>query len=184
MIDKETQEYRQNLVFEAFIKNPYQTIEELSKQTGISSSSCQRYLNLPKYKDVVLASTGITVKEQLQKNKQLGNKKGGLTIFETHESTKDEKGKFNGLTSNKTNVKKEDKKRKDIIRIVSYFSKNPYSTLDDMADFFNQEYTNSYIYDCLNDSRIDELFGKEISVQIKQQLSINRHPSSKRSNKI
>lgn len=168
-------ESKQRRVIDYFMENPQATILDISAATGISKSSCQRYLNMPEYMNMIIPSTGNTIAEQLMANKVAGNQKGGRTTFLTHTVQKDAAGKFIGTTRDESDENKEELKREDIIRIVRYFSQNPYVTLDGIAEYFDKIYTRSYIYACLNDPRVDELFGKLIASAIKQQLDNNRY---------
>lgn len=170
---------KKELVFNYFLEHPSASMIEISIETGVSKSSCQRYLNLPEYCNVYIPSTQRTIKEQLEYNKNLGNQKGGRATFQAHEVKRDETGKFIGVTKTEEKIDREEKKREDIIKIVNYFSKNPYSTLEEIANFFDGVYTKYYVYDCLNDTRVEEIFGKTIASQIRQQLSNNRYSISK-----
>ena len=173
-MDKVVEE-KQRRVIDFFIANPTATIIDISNGTGISKSSCQRYLNMPEYMNIIIPSTGHTISEQLMANKVAGNQKGGRTTFLTHTVKKDSEGKFVGTERDESGIDKEDKKREDIIRIVRYFSQNPYVTLDGIAEYFDKIYTRDYIYACLNDPRVEELFGKLIASAVKQQLVDNRY---------
>lgn len=166
---------KQKIVIDYFIEHPTATINEISDATGISKSSCQRYLNIPEFMNIRIPSTGNTVAEQLMANKVAGNQKGGRTTFLTHTVQKDAAGKFVGTTRDVNDENKEEHKREDIIRIVRYFSQNPYVTLDGIVEYFDKIYTRSYIYACLNDPRVEELFGKLIASAVKQQLDSNRY---------
>ena len=168
-------EAKQKKVIDFFIENPTLTIIEISARTGISKSSCQRYLNMPEYMNIRITSTGNTISEQLKINRVAGNQKGGRTTFLTHTVQQDSQGKFVGTTRDESEENKEEQKREDIIRIVRYFSQNPYVTLDGIAEYFDKIYTRSYIYACLNDPRVEELFGKLIASAVKQQLDSNRY---------
>ena len=171
----ETKETKEQKVIKFFLNNPKATIIEISSATGISKSSCQRYLNLPGYASLIIPSTGLTIAEQLKLNRIAGNQKGGRTTFLTHTVQKDKDGKFNGLIRDEEDQNKEEAKQEDIIRIVRYFSQHPYTTLEEMATFFDKIYTPSYIYNCLNDSRVEELFGSLIANTIRKQLENNRY---------
>jgi len=173
---------RKELVVSYFLEYPNLTLQEISDATGISSSSCQRYLNLPEYRGIIIPKTGNTIADQLKINKTLGNKQGGRTTFKRYKVQKDEAGKFSGLINNESSIDPEENKRIDISRIVKYFSKNPYATLDEIENFFGGLYTSDYIYDCLNDSRIEEIFGSVISSAITEQLSRNNYSILKKYN--
>ena len=121
-----------------------------------------------------------TIEEQLKTNRLLGNQKGGRNTFATHTVQKDESGKFVGTKKDTEEVDKEAKKRDDIKRIVRYFSQHPYDTLDTIVEFFDKVYTRDYIYACLNDPRVDELFGKLIAKAVRQQLADNRYSIMKK----
>lgn len=166
---------KQLKVINYFLDNPTSSILEISDKTGVSKSSCQRYLTLPQYSNIIIEKTGRTISEQLKFNKLMGNRKGGRTTFNTFAAKKDESGKFVGLIKEPTRINAEENKQKDIIKIVTYFSKNSYSTLDQIACFFDNIYTHDYIYDCLNDPRVEEIFGMDIASAITQQLSNNNY---------
>ena len=157
-----------------FLDNPTSTIIEISNATGIPASTCQRYLNLKEYSNILIKKTNRTVQEQLHFNRLKGNQKGGRTTFEKYESKKSEDGKFIGLEKTDKDDK-EQKKRKEIKMFVNYFSKNPHATLDEMAEAFDNLYTTDYIYDCLNDPRVEEIFGKIISNAIVLELQNNKY---------
>lgn len=168
-------EEKQRRVIQYFLDNPNASMDMIAAATKISKSSCQRYLSMPEYSSILIPSTGNTIEQQLKANKLLGNQKGGRTTFATHTVQKDESGKFIGTQKDVEDVDKEAKKRDDIKRIVRYFSQHPYDTLDTMVEFFDKVYTRDYIYACLNDPRVDELFGKLIARAVRQQLDDNRY---------
>lgn len=173
---------KRELVVSYFLEYPNSTLQEISNATGISSSSCQRYLNLPEYCGLIISKTGNTISDQLKINKALGNKQGGRTTFKRYKAQKDEAGKFIGFINNEFCIDAENKKRDDIVKIVTYFSKNPYVTLTEIENFFGELYTSDYIYDCLNDSRVKEIFGNIISSAITEQLSRNNYSILKKYN--
>ena len=160
---------------EYFLEHPTATINEISAAVNIPKSSVQRYLSDHIYMNVVIPSTGKTVSEQLKINKMAGNQKGGRTTFLTYSVQKDASGKFIGTTAETTEEDKEQHKREDIIKFVRYFSNNPFATLEEIEESFVGAYTKSYIYDCLNDPRVEELFGKLIADAINAQLDQNRY---------
>ena len=91
---------------------------------------------------------------------------------------------LSGITSRLGNVAegntisdfdKEEIKRKDIVSIVLWFSKNPYYTIDQLALSLDGIYTPDYVYKCLNDPRVGEIFGNLIAKSITQQLDDNRY---------
>ena len=168
-------EEKQRRVVEYFLENPTSSMDMVAAATKISKSSCQRYLTMPEYSSILIPSTGNTIEQQLKANRLLGNQKGGRTTFATHTVQKDESGKFVGTVKDAEDVEKEAKKKDDIKRIVRYFSQHPYDTLDAMVEFFDKVYTRDYIYACLNDPRVDELFGKLIARAVRQQLADNRY---------
>ena len=173
-------EEKQKKVITYFIENPTSTMEMIAAATNISKSSCQRYLTMPEYSNILIPSTRNTIEEQLRANKLLGNQKGGRNTFATHTVQKDESGKFVGTKKDTEEVDKEAKKRDDIKRIVRYFSQHPYDTLDTMVEIYYKVYTRDYIYACLNDPRVDELFGKLIAKAVRQQLADNRYSIMKK----
>ncbi len=168
-------EEKKKKIIDYFLENPTATIIDISNATGISKSSVQRYLNDPIYMNILIPKTGKTVAEQLKLNKIVGNQKGGRTTFLTHSVQQDAAGKFIGTSRDTTEENKEERKREDIIKFARYFSQNPYVTLEEMAEYFDKIYTKSYIYDCLNDPRVEELFGKLIADALHRQLEQNKY---------
>lgn len=161
-----------------FINNPTASMIEISENTGISKSSVQRILNKSEYSNIIIKSTGNTIKEQLELNKLNGKRKGGRNYFQNNESIKDESGKFAGSKFVEADVDNEAEKQSDIKLIVEYFLYNPNNTMEQIANFLNQEhnkkYTKSYVYDCLLDNRVEELYGPIVKKTIKEQLSYNQ----------
>ncbi len=166
-------EEKKRLVVNYFLQNPYASINEISEYTNVPKSSCQRYLTSQTCSNILIPKTGKKISEQLYENRIKGNRKGGLTTFNNYHSTKDSSGNFSGLV--KGNKDAEAIKRNDIIYIVTYFSNNPYSTLKEISDYFENRYTVDYIYDCLTDNRVEEIFGASIALNIKKELFNNRY---------
>ena len=87
------------LVVNTFLEGDY-TIEEVSKITGISSSSVQRYLNNVDYICECFPSNAkeiiSKIKDKLDKNKIEGLSRGGINYSKNNECTKDELGHFTG----------------------------------------------------------------------------------------
>lgn len=166
-----------NNVVNCFITNPNFTMVELSNNTGVSKSTVQRMLSNPEYSDIVIPSTGRTIKEQLEYNLIMGRRKGGRNSFQNNSFTKDENGKFSGSTRREQESNNELTKQEDIKLIVDFFCKNPNSTLDYMASTLslktNKQYTRDYVYNCLLDPRVEEMFGMLIKCAISNQLSNN-----------
>lgn len=165
---------REYKIVDYFCKNPESTILQVSSATEISKSSVQRCLNKPDISNIEIPGLNCTIKEQLQKNLLKGRQKGGRNTFNTHDSIKDEHGHFIGLkpttSSDKENIKKE-----DIKILVGFFSHHPFYTLDQIAIELDNKYTSDYIYNCLTDPRVKEIFGEVIASAIEKQLSDNKY---------
>jgi hypothetical protein len=166
------------LIVKYFISHPAASMVEVAANTDVSKSTVQRILNKEMYSNKVIESTGRTIKEQLEYNKQIGKRKGGLTYFQNNAPIKDENGKFQGSTIIKDETDNESKKQQDIKLIVEYFLFNPNSTMEQIANTLNEQegkcYTKSYVYDCLLDSRIEDLFGSIVRTTIESQLTYNQ----------
>ncbi len=161
-------------VVKYFLENPNASMIQISEATGISKSSVQRYLNKPAIANMVIPSLGCMIKEKLQQNLIKGRQKGGRNTFSLYDSIKDEQGHFVGLQATKTDSK-EELKKEDIKMIVNFFSHYPYYTLEQMAKELDNKYTSDYIYKCLTDSRVEEIFGGVIASAINKQLSDNKY---------
>lgn len=82
------------------------SIGEISKQTGLPTSTIQRYLNKKEYYELLVENGALkrenldkameATKKWLQDSKQAGLKSGGLTTQKRHGYTKRLDGKFNG----------------------------------------------------------------------------------------
>ena len=87
------------IVVNSFLKGK-KTIVEIEKETGISSSSVQRYLKEYDYiKEIYGTNAEFIIEEiqrKLQENKKEGLSKGGTNFAKNNISTKDEKGHFTG----------------------------------------------------------------------------------------
>lgn len=70
--------------------------EEVSKATGISESSVQRYLHDPIIINELGQDVYDLIQKNIQKNKQEALVKGGKTYAENNNYIKDELGKFTG----------------------------------------------------------------------------------------
>lgn len=162
-------------VIEYFLNHPTATNIEISAATGVSKSSVQRYLSHPDIGDITIPSLDRTIAEQIYLNTVAARQKGGRNTFRKYAAKKDESGKFVGLEREALTLDKEEVKRADIINIVLWFSKNPYSTIDQIAESLEDKYTSDYVYRCLNDSRVEEIFGNLIASSITQQLDNNRY---------
>ncbi len=169
-----TKEEKVQIVTLTFLENPTMTINEISELTNISSSSVQRYLNLNEVKAIVIPKLGVTIEEQLRNNMIAGRSKGGRTTFVRYDAQKDASGKYIGLVET-SNDNKEEIKREDIKRIVMVFSATPLSTLTELTNEFNGQYTRDYVYRCLTDSRVAEIFSPETAEAVVDQLDKNRY---------
>lgn len=156
---------KREIIYNYFINNPNKTISEIAEETGISSSSVQRYLQY--FANRIIPTTGLTVHDQLQHNKKEGLRKGGINSFRNNDSTKNEAGLFSGSTPTATTYDKEERKRQDIIMICNYFMDHYPITLNQMAeDLGGFGYTKDYIHKCLHDDRVVELIGVEKSREL------------------
>ena len=72
------------------------SIEEISKRTGISTSSVQRYLNSERVVTLFGTEVALSIKEQLQKQLLEAKKKGGKSYSESNTPTFDSECKFTG----------------------------------------------------------------------------------------
>lgn len=167
---------RDRKIIDYFLEHPESTIKKISEYLDIPKSTVQRILN--KYGDIEI-SNSITIKQQLILNKKNGNSRGGKSYFQKYSPVKDLQGRFIGSQEDIGNVDKEKNKVQDIRIIVGYFSSNPQATLEsisqELTKKYGSKYTVSYVYKCLNDSRLEELFGKLISDSIREQLNNNRY---------
>lgn len=86
-------------VVEVFLSGDY-TIAEVSKITGVSTSSIQRYLNNVEYICECFPSDAKEkikkIKEKLSNNKIDGLSRGGKNYSQNNQYTKDELGHFTG----------------------------------------------------------------------------------------
>lgn len=73
------------------------SIEEVSKTTGISSSSVQRYLNDKRIIDVLGKEEYEQIKNMLKIRKQEALRRGGINSVVNNEVVKDGFGHFNGV---------------------------------------------------------------------------------------
>lgn len=163
------------IVVDYFLKNPKATNIEISAHTGVSKSSVQRYLSDPAIGDISIPGLDRTIAEQILLNTKAARQKGGRSTFKKYAAQKDESGKFVGLTREDNSIDKEEVKKNDIVAIVLWFSKNPYYTIDQLASSLEGKYTSDYVYRCLNDPRVGEIFGNLIASSITQQLDNNRY---------
>lgn len=72
------------------------SIEDVSKRTGISSSSVQRYLNHKNIVTLLGQEVYDNVQEKLLLNKQNGLSKGGTNSTHKYIGVRDDKGQFIG----------------------------------------------------------------------------------------
>lgn len=83
------------LVAKTFLENPVSNIE-LSKITGISSSSVQRYLNDPEIINLLGQEAFNKIQELLKNNTLAARVKGGIISTTNNISLRDDIGKFSG----------------------------------------------------------------------------------------
>ena len=166
---KEDITYKKNLALEYLLEHPYAFIAEISRATGISKSSVQRYLE--SFSDVIIPETNQTVKDQLRINKLRGQRKGGITSFENNDQVKDESGKFIGSIKAQSQDK-ELQKQKDILFISTYYLSKGQISLQDLASELSEIgiYTKDYVYDCLTDQRLSGLIGETSAMEITRRL--------------
>ncbi len=157
------------LCFEA--SNYSISIDDISKITGISSSSVQRYL---KEEGIISVAFGPEeyrlIQEALRYNKQQGNIKGGINSFLNNYSLKGENGRFSGSNRNQDEERLE-KKKKVVRDLVTFYLSVGDASLGKLSKMTGLK--RSYIYDCLTSSYIEDIFGKEIADIIKDKLNEN-----------
>lgn len=168
------------IVVKAFLENPNYTNEELSALTGISSSSVQRYLNNPIIKELFNEETFNKIRELIDSNIVNARKKGGINYFKNNEAKKDDEGKFVG-SEKSTNTNRLEKKCNDILIFSNMFLQNPNLTLQQIADFYNENYpykvqdvTRDYVYDCLSSKESYNLLADNLYDVISKQLEERR----------
>jgi len=161
-----------NEIIDFFMENPTATIMEISTATGVSKSSVQRYLNHPDVVGLMVEKTGRIIADQLKYNKGVGNSKGGRTTFVRYDAIKDENGKFIGLDEN-IDEEKEERKRETITEVVLVFSRCPYLTITEISNLLGYEDEGDYVYDCLTDPRVYEIFGPVMANSILERLEKN-----------
>ena len=87
------------IVVDNFLRDK-KTISEIEKETGISSSSIQRYLNDEEnIREIYGIDADFIIEEiqrRLKQNKEKGLSKGGINFAKNNISTKDELGHFTG----------------------------------------------------------------------------------------
>ena len=87
------------IVVKAFLSGE-KTINEIEKETGISSSSIQRYLNKEeKLKEIYGSDADFIIEEikrKLEENKKEGLSRGGTNFAKNNNPTKDDLGHFTG----------------------------------------------------------------------------------------
>lgn len=168
------------ITVKAFLEHPNFTNEELAKMTGFSSSSIQRYLNDPVIKELFNEETFNKIKELLSNNIIDARRKGGITSFQNNEPVKNNEGHFIGnKKSDKTN--RLENKCNDILIFANIFLKNPNLSLEQIADFYNNYYsdkqrkvTRDYVYDCLSSKASYSLLADNLYEVISSQLEERR----------
>ncbi len=171
-------------VVEFFLANPTATNLDISANTGVSKSSVQRILSDPRVGCIRIPKTNCTISEQILVNTKKGRQKGGRTTFQTHRALKDEQGRFIGTVEETEEIDKESLKEEDIRMVVVYFSKNSLKTMSEIADDLegiktpgnpNRTYTRDYVYRCLTDPRVEEVFGPMLATSVCHNLDLNRY---------
>ena len=168
------------ITVKAFLEHPNFTNEELSKLTGFSSSSVQRYLNDPIIKELFNDETFSKIKELLSNNIKDARRRGGINSFQNNEPIKDDAGYFIG---NKKSIQTNrlESKCNDILIFANIFLKNPNLSLEQIADFYNNYYsdksrkvTRDYVYDCLSKKTSYSLLADNLYEVISSQLEERR----------
>lgn len=168
-------------VVKIFLENPKLTIKEISEITGISSSSVQRYLNDPIIKEIFNDETFEKIHDLLNQNKLTARRKGGINSFQNNEPIKDQNGRFIAVKKATNNCRLE-KKCNDILIFANIFLRNSNLSLQQIADFYNENYnldynkpvTRDYVYDCLNSKDSYELLANDLYEVISKQLKERR----------
>lgn len=166
---------KEEIIVDFFMRNPTLFLDEISRKISIPKSTVQRYLK--KNENLLIESENRTIKQQLEVNKAAGKVKGGVNSFRNNDATKDEKGKFIGSTRTSCLEDKEELKQSDIKLICTFYLENPTLTIKEISNYFSELalYTEDYVYDCLNDSRIANIMGEEVAERIRNQLDNNRY---------
>ena len=166
---------RDESVIKYFLENPEASMKEMESALRISKSTIQRVLSNERVKLMHIPSSGRTVGEQLQINKNMGRRKGGRTTFARYDHIQNSDGTFNGLRPTETKKPKEPAKRGDIIKIVLTFVDSKMTlTINELTHAFNDEYKPSYVYRALTDPRVEEIFGTEVAQDIANHLEYNQ----------
>lgn len=110
-----------------FLNHPSASMEDVSRETNISSSSVQRYLNDPYVEILIGSNIALEIKERLQNNKLLGKQKGGIISTNKHQTPRDNNGKF-------TSPNKEEQHQIEKIALYG-FTRN--LTIDELAETFS-----------------------------------------------
>ena len=186
------------ITVKAFLEHPNSTNEELAKLTGFSSSSIQRYLNDPVIKELFNDETFSKIKELLSNNIKDARRKGGINSFQNNEPIKDarRKGGINSFQNNEpikddagyfignrksSQTNRLESKCNDILIFANIFLKNPNLSLEQIADFYNNYYsdksrkvTRDYVYDCLSKKTSYSLLADNLYEVISSQLEERR----------
>lgn len=171
---KESQ-IKEEIIIKFFMENPTFFISEISREISIPKSTIQRYLK--KNENLLIESENRTIKEQLAINKNTGKVKGGLNSFKNNDVIKDENGKFVGSTKSVNPGDKEEEKLNDIKLICTFYLEKPTFTIKEISNYFCDlnMYIEDYVYDCLTNSRVANVMGKEAAKKIREQLERNRY---------
>lgn len=168
------------ITVKAFLEHPNSTNEELAKLTGFSSSSIQRYLNDPVIKELFNDETFSKIKELLSNNIKDARRKGGINSFQNNEPIKDDAGYFIG-NRKLSQTNRLESKCNDILIFANIFLKNPNLSLEQIADFYNNYYsdksrkvTRDYVYDCLSKKTSYSLLADNLYEVISSQLEERR----------
>lgn len=88
------------LVCKVFLENDDYSILDVSKITGISTSSVQRYLTSDEVKQLITPQVSLYIKNRLKKSKLDAAIKGGNNSKKNNIFVKDSSGKFMGSVKN------------------------------------------------------------------------------------
>lgn len=87
-------------VIKVFLENEDYSIIEISKETGISKSSVQRYLMFSEVERVTTTQIASYITKKIKENKRNGAVLGGVNSKKNNIFIKDQSGKFMGSVKN------------------------------------------------------------------------------------
>ncbi len=166
-------------VVKCFLSNPNLSNKEIANLTDMSASSVQRFLTNPIIYQLFGKDTFDKINILLEKRKMDARKKGGLNSFQNNEPIKDSEGKFIGVKPASSPGRLE-KKCQDILVFSNMFLRNPNLSLQQIADFYNEnmpgdvKVTRNYVYDCLSSRGSYDLLADNLYEVISEQLKARR----------